>query len=463
MPLTRVGDQVRMPRRRGIGDKTSTLITAEEKTVDGHDDDNSSKGKMENEAGGSTSIQSKSSRNFNSKNQDIHFESEVPSVICLSHREDVDGLSSAALVKSAFKDCYVILLDYSNLIRHLKRLSFLISTSAKVEGGSISGLLRADDGDDDDARTAAAAAVVVAGAAVDSGRGENKKIGTAKVNRAKKSRKNKKLIICDLGLNKKNESAFVEILGEIVSSGYKVEYIDHHDVSEEIKEKLRKVGITLVHSTEECTTVQVYQRYKNRLNSYSSFYAAAGALTDYLEQRPVASMLVSRFDRHFLMLESTALSYMISSNQHDDRFLLKIVETISKNRFPHDIEGGFMMAEKYAIRISEAVKSLEDSIVRKKKLAYVRNDLDLTASVIVNFVLGISGRPVALVYKPRDEINSFVISIRGSKECDAHLGRIVNEIAANFGGSGGGHDKASGAVIPKDRLDEFISELDRHI
>src|SRR5918996_1366492 len=385
MPLIRVRDQVRMPRRRSIGNNMSTLTTAEEKIVDGHDADNASKGKLETEAGGLTSIQSKSPRNFNSKNQDIHFESGVPSVICLSHREDVDGLSSAALVKSAFKDCYVILLDYSNLIR------------------------------------------------------------------------------CDLGLNKKNESAFVEILGEIVSSGYKVEYIDHHDVSEEIKEKLRKVGITLVHSTEECTTVQVYQRYKNRLNSYSSFYAAAGALTDYLEQRPVASMLVSRFDRHFLMLESTALSYMISSNQHDDRFLLKIVDTISKNKFPHDVDGGFMIAEKYAIRISEAVKSLEDSIVRKKKLAYVRNDLDLTASVIVNFVLGISGRPVALVYKPRDEINSFVISIRGSKECDAHLGRIVNEIAANFGGSGGGHDKASGAVIPKDHLVEFISELDRHI
>jgi RecJ-like exonuclease len=108
----------------------------------------------------------------------------------------------------------------------------------------------------------------------------------------KKSRKNKRLIICDLGLNKKNESAFVEVLGEIVSNGYKVEYIDHHDVGEEIKAELRKVGVTLVHSTEECTSVQVYQRYKKKLTSYSSFYAAAGALTDYLEQRPIASMLV---------------------------------------------------------------------------------------------------------------------------------------------------------------------------
>jgi single-stranded-DNA-specific exonuclease len=397
----------------------------------------------------STKLQSKISRDPSSKNQEIYFES-VPSVICLSHKEDVDGLSSAALVKSAFKGCYVILLDYANLIRHLKRLSFLISSSTGAEG-TRSGSLSAEG----------SATTTVS--RYDDSNSNNNNVRKVKASTTKKSRRNKKLIICDLGLNKKNESAFIQILDEIASNGYNVEYIDHHDVSEEIKAELRKVGVTLVHSTDECTSVQVYQRYKKKLNSYSSFYAAAGALTDYLEQRPIASMLVSRFDRHFLMLESTALSYMISSNQHDEKFLLKIVDFITMNKFPHDIEGGFMMAEKYAIRVSEAVKSLEGSIIRKNKLAYVRNNLDLTASVIVNFVLGISGRPVALVYKPRDDINSFVISIRGSKECEAHLGRLVNEIAANIGGSGGGHDKASGAVIPKERLNEFISELDKQI
>jgi single-stranded-DNA-specific exonuclease len=426
----------------GIGttDNSGSSLTASSNS--------SSRNSPETEKGRLTKLQKKNSRNF-SKNSEIQFEAGVPSTICLSHREDVDGLSSAALVKSAFKECYVILLDYSNLIRHLKRLSFLISSvpeasrsaPSATEGSKATASRRGSDDDDDDSA---------------GGSG-------GKATSIKKSRKNKRLIICDLGLNKKNESAFVEVLGEIVSNGYKVEYIDHHDVGEEIKAELRKVGVTLVHSTEECTSVQVYQRYKKKLTSYSSFYAAAGALTDYLEQRPIASMLVSRFDRHFLMLESTALSYMISSNQHDEKFLLKIVNSISKDRFPHDIEGGFMMAEKYAIRVSEAVKSLEGSITRKKNLAYVRNDLDLTASVIVNFVLGISGRPVALVYKPRDEINSFVISIRGSKECEAHLGRLVNEIASNFGGSGGGHDKASGAVIPKDHLNGFINELNRRI
>jgi RecJ-like exonuclease len=431
------------PRQASLGngtnDNSGSSLTASSNS--------SSRNSPETEKGRLMKLQKKNSRNF-SKNYEIQFEAEVPSTICLSHREDVDGLSSAALVKSAFKECYVILLDYSNLIRHLKRLSFLISSVPEAsrsapsvtEGSKATASRRGSDDDDDSAGGSGGKATSI-----------------------KKSRKNKRLIICDLGLNKKNESAFVEVLGEIVSNGYKVEYIDHHDVGEEIKDELRKVGVTLVHSTEECTSVQVYQRYKRKLTSYSSFYAAAGALTDYLEQRPIASMLVSRFDRHFLMLESTALSYMISSNQHDEKFLLKIVNSISKDRFPHDIEGGFMMAEKYAIRVSEAVKSLEGSITRKKNLAYVRNDLDLTASVIVNFVLGISGRPVALVYKPRDEINSFVISIRGSKECEAHLGRLVNEIASNFGGSGGGHDKASGAVIPKDHLNGFINELNRRI
>jgi single-stranded-DNA-specific exonuclease len=440
--LNRNPSQIQSSLGNGTNDNDSSNLIATSNS--------SSKNSPEAEKGRLTKIQKKNPRNI-SKNHEIQFETGVPSTICLSHREDVDGLSSAALVKSAFKECYVILLDYSNLIRHLKRLSFLISSSTEAartassarEGSKATASRGAGDSDGED----------------DSAGGG----GGGKAISIMQSRRNKRLIICDLGLNKKNESAFVEVLGEIVSNGYKVEYIDHHDVGEEIKAELRKVGVTLVHSTEECTSVQVYQRYKKKLNSYSSFYAAAGALTDYLEQRPIASMLVSRFDRHFLMLESTALSYMISSNQHDEKFLLKIVNTISKDRFPHDIEGGFMMAEKYAIRISEAVKSLEGSITRKKNLAFVRNDLDLTASVIVNFVLGISGRPVALVYKPRDEINSFVISIRGSKECEAHLGRLVNEIASNFGGSGGGHDKASGAVIPKDHLNGFINELNRRI
>jgi len=68
-----------------------------------------------------------------------------------------------------------------------------------------------------------------------------------------------------------------------------------------------------------------------------------------------------------------------------------------------------------------------------------------------------------MVYKLKGDIYSYVISIRGSKDCSVHLGRLVNDIASEIGGSGGGHDKACGAVIPKDKLEVFIQLLNKRI
>jgi len=65
-----------------------------------------------------------------------------------------------------------------------------------------------------------------------------------------------------------------------------------------------------------------------------------------------------------------------------------------------------------------------------------------------------------MVYKYKEEKEVFIISIRGSKDCNVHLGRIVNEIASTLGGSGGGHDKACGAVIPKNSFNNFVQLLD---
>jgi single-stranded-DNA-specific exonuclease len=330
-------------------------------------------------------------------------------VVCFSHREDVDGLSSAALIKAAFKAKSVILVDYSNLISNLQKLIESLTLSSSSE--------RLFD----------------------------------------------RVFICDLGLNKKNEKKFIDILGKLISKGCKVTYIDHHDLNKEVAVALKRLGVVLVHSLEECTSILVYNKYKRKFKAHAAFFAAAGALTDYMENRPVASTIVSRFDRQFLMLQSTALSYMISASQQNDEFLIQIVDTLSEMKYPHEIEGGFSIAEKYAKKVSEAVKSIEQSIIRMENLAYARSTVELSASVIVNFVLGASEKPVAMVYKLREDINSFVISIRGSKDCKVHLGRLVNHISTEVGGSGGGHEKASGAVIPKEKLDEFIQLLDGHI
>ena len=77
---------------------------------------------------------------------------------------------------------------------------------------------------------------------------------------------------------------------------------------------------------------------------------------------------------------------------------------------------------------------------------------DMGASGAVNFVLGLSGKKVGIAYKERVEKGFYAVSIRGSATCKVHLGRLVNNTAGQFGGSGGGHDKACGATFQRQRL-----------
>jgi single-stranded-DNA-specific exonuclease len=352
----------------------------------------------------------------------------MPSIICLSHREDVDGILSAALIKAAFKTklTQTVLTDYANLLSKLQHISKMVSKE-------------------------------IANTSLTTEKNERK------IDKNDRRTKTQRLFICDLGVSKKTQDRFVGFVKDIISKGTKVTYIDHHEIDNGIKKELKKSGATLIHSVGECTSVHIYYKYRHKLDSHAAFFAASAALTDYMESRPRASTLISRWDRQFLMLEATALSYMISSNQNNEEFLARVVDILSMMKYPHDIEGGFAIAERYSIKVAEAVRTVQDAIVTKKNVAYTPSISDLAASVIVNFVLGISEKPVAMVYRLKADINSYVISIRASNACKVHLGRIVNDIASKMGGSGGGHEKACGAMVPKDKLEEFIDSIDEQV
>src|ERR671912_1126422 len=381
----------------------------------------------------------------------------MSSIVCLSHREDVDGILSAALIKavSKTKRTQIVLADYANILSKLQKIASTASNAAEPIQTNTDSPVYSSSSTNSKSLSISSSRVALSGRYLISDKNNEGSSGT------KSTGKPKRLFICDLGLSRKTEDKFIGLVKEIISKGIKVTYFDHHDIDDELRKKLKKTGVTLIHSVEECTSVQIYSKYKNKLDSHAAFFAASAALTDYMECRPLASSIVSRYDRQFLMLEATALSYMISSNQHNEEFLVKAVNTLSEMRYPHEIEGGFAIAERYAKKVADGVRTVQGAIVNKKNVAYTQSISDLSASVIVNFVLGISEKPVAMVYRLKDDINSYIISIRASNACSVHLGRIVNEIASNMGGSGGGHERACGAVVPKDKLEEFINAIDK--
>jgi archaea-specific RecJ-like exonuclease len=316
-------------------------------------------------------------------------------VICLSHKEDADGISSAALIREAFGGDSV-LVDYPGQMEALESL--------------------------------------------------------------KNNEKLKTLFICDLGLSNKNQDEFVQILGELRKKKVSITYIDHHDLDQKILKQLEKIKVKLIHDTNECTTVQVYNAYKSKLSEHASFVAACAAITDYMEDRPQGSKLLQIFDRQFALINATVLTFNIVGHQKEPDYLLYLVEELAESKYPHEIPNTFEFAQIQVEKLASIIGKVKKSMKTMKNLAYMEV-LDSGASGAVNFVLGLSGKEVGVAFKERVDHGIYAVSVRGSKSCKLHLGRIVNPLATKLGGSGGGHDKACGAVIPKLKIKQFLKEF----
>ena len=320
-------------------------------------------------------------------------------VVCISHKEDNDGISSAALIRQAFGGD-AILVDYPGQMDAIQQMVL--------------------------------------------------------------DKKLKSLYICDLGLSKKTQDEFVDVMTTLRKNKIAVTYIDHHDIDPTVVKSLKKIKVKIIHDTNECTAVQVYTAFKSKLNDHASFVATCAAITDYMEDRPIGSKLLQIYDRQFALINATVLTYNIVGHQKEPDYLLYLVEELADSKFPHDIPNTFEFAQIQVEKLSQMIAKVKQGMKTMKNLGYMEI-LDAGASGAVNFVMGLSGKNVGVAYKERTDYGIYAVSVRGSKNCKVHLGKIVNILATDLGGSGGGHDKACGAVIPKPKIKQFITELNKKI
>jgi len=320
-------------------------------------------------------------------------------IVCLSHKEDTDGISSAALIRLAFGGD-TVLVDYPGQMDTLNQIA--------------------------------------------------------------RDEKLKTLFICDLGLSKKNQDEFVDILTALRKRSISVTYIDHHDIDPKIVSKLEKIKVKLIHDTNECTSVLIYDKYQSKLSEHAAFIAACAAITDYMDDRPKGSKLLQIFDRQFALINATVLTFNITGHQKDPDYLLYLVEELADSKYPHDIPNSFEFAKIQVEKLAKMISKVKKDMKTMKNLGYLELS-DSGASGAVNFVLGFSGKDVGVAYKERIDKGIYAVSVRGSKNCKVHLGKIINVLATDLGGSGGGHDKACGAVIPKSKINTFIKEFNKKL
>jgi archaea-specific RecJ-like exonuclease len=269
------------------------------------------------------------------------------------------------------------------------------------------------------------------------------------------------IYICDLGLNRTMFDAFEDQLRRLSKSG-RVHYIDHHPISEEFSARLTGLGIDVFHSTEESAAMLVFKKYGNQLAGNAKILACCGAITDYLDDRPLAKKLISTYDRQFLLYEATVLSFTVAmigrGGVSTVPQLVEVVEALSAGKLPHEIDGAAGFAKEFAGQSARLIEKVRRDGVKMKNFAYFMTSESSTGN-IANFLMGAFDVPVGLAFRSEDP-GFLEVSARASEEFRGDLGKIIARISNSMQMPGGGHPRAAGTRIPEDQLQRFLQEFE---
>ena len=118
------------------------------------------------------------------------------------------------------------------------------------------------------------------------------------------------------------------------------------------------------------------------------------------------------------------MTYNIVGHQREPDYLQYLVEELSDSKFPHDIPNTFEFAQIQVEKLSQIIAKVKKGMKTMTNLGHMEI-LDSGASGAVNFVMGLSGKDVGVAYKERVVHGIYAVSVRGSKNCKVHLGKLL--------------------------------------
>jgi RecJ-like exonuclease len=269
-----------------------------------------------------------------------------------------------------------------------------------------------------------------------------------------------RLVVTDLGSDTADFPGFLQEMRRIAGVA-KVTYIDHHYMSSEAIRKLRKAKVEVIHDVKECASMLTYRTFKSDVSEGARLIALCGAVTDYLDDSPMAKKMMEREDRQFVLLEATMLALALGKNSEKPGYADMIVEELSKMKRPHEIVG-VPEASVEQLRIEASlVEKVKSGGTKSGRLAYMVTTQYSTGN-IAKLLIGAFDVQVGVAMKEKQE-GWYEVSLRGTSDCRVHLGRTIAVISAKLGGSGGGHRKAAGCRVPSSKADEMIRVLTRRV
>lgn len=260
-----------------------------------------------------------------------------------------------------------------------------------------------------------------------------------------------RLFITDLNLRE----ALLPLI-EGIRKHAEITIIDHHPMENSLADALKALSVEIVHDTRDCASALVYNHFRNKLEPDAARLAAYAAVSDMFEDGPVASRLMDGMDRKFVQHEALMLSAALGSDQ-SETFKQRLLDELSSYSYPHRIRG---VVEASVVQLEKIVKIKETVLgraTRMGRLAVMECGDASSTGEVANIVMDTLLVDVGMCWKDQGEMVN--ISLRGERRLPEHLGDLATQLSKKYKGFGGGHARASGAKVPRDKLDAFIKDL----
>lgn len=257
--------------------------------------------------------------------------------------------------------------------------------------------------------------------------------------------------VSDLGINETTAKEF-----ERIRQFAELTYIDHHPIDAEVLKDIQKMGVKVVHSRLDCAGILTYNLFEADLPREAGLLASYAAVSDRLENGPLAKKLLRKYDRNFILFETMLLSYALDKADID--YKKKLVPRLSKLEYPHQIPDVMKLAFEQAERVATLRRELPQRSQRIGGLFYADAKGD-SPGTIANLLIEVCNAEIGVGYDANEQKRITDLSIRGAASSKMDLGKKAAKLAKRLGGTGGGHRKSSGARIPTPRLMEFIRAL----
>ncbi len=261
--------------------------------------------------------------------------------------------------------------------------------------------------------------------------------------------------LCDLGLTAAQVAAL-----DRVRAFAAVRYVDHHPLADDLLAQLEGLGVEVVHDRRDCASALVFHALRAALPRDAGLLAAYAAVSDRLEEGPLARALLARYDRDLVYFEAMTLAYAL--DRADGRLKRRWVTQLAALAYPHQIEAVPRLAVEQAERIAGLRQTLAARAVTRGRVAYVDAGKDALGTV-ANLLLDVCEAAVGVSYHLDEKRRLADLSLRGRHGIAVDLGQLTAQLASAMGGFGGGHPLASGARLPAARLPDFLHALVHHV